>query len=250
MWLYLNGLDQSLTAKSNPIVKQCCSHEWPMNHYPMHLSGMTSQHLTDCLSMGLSTSYMEGFRARTLALQDLEKAWKESEADCFLRSCAWPKKLSPSSYSLKTFQLLQAEGDFKSLERLPKWGMTVDGVLYPLQALARYTVEKGGFYWPTSNARDWKGGKTQGNRHSPNLNTAVHMWPTPNLSDCYNANVKNDHDIKKGYLRGVVLNQSNTGERLCPKWVSVLMGYPIEWTDLKALETQSCPVKLEKLLKS
>ena len=31
------------------------------------------------------------------------------------------------------------------LEKLPKWGMIVDGVLYPLHPLERYTNAKGGF---------------------------------------------------------------------------------------------------------
>ena len=30
------------------------------------------------------------------------------------------------------------------------------------------------------------------------------MWPTPNASDSKQANMKDDHDLKKGYLRGVV----------------------------------------------
>ncbi len=32
-------------------------------------------------------------------------------------------------------------------------------------------------------------------------------WPTPNASDAHNPNMKNDHDVKKSYLRGVVLEQ-------------------------------------------
>lgn len=52
--------------------------------------------------------------------------------------------------------------------------------------------DRGG-QWPTPNARDWKDtGATQGNRHSPNLGTAVHThtqqpsclkFPTPQAHD-------------------------------------------------------------------
>ena len=94
------------------------------------------------------------------------------------------------------------------------------------------------------------------------LQTQVKMWPTPNASDRYNANMKDGHDIKKGYLRGVVkmwptptANEDacgtpngkmqkmlgnhpdvrNTGAgTLNPQWVEWLMGYPEGWTDLKA----------------
>ena len=62
-------------------------------------------------------------------------------------------------------------------------------------------------WWPTPNKRDWKdSGATQGNRHSPNLGTAVHR-ATP------------------------------AGGTLNPDWVEWLMGWPIGWTGLAPLET-------------
>jgi hypothetical protein len=148
-------------------------------------------------------------------------------------------------------------GDFKLLEKLPKWGMTVDGVLFPLLALERYIREKDGSY-----------------------------WPTPTTSDRYNPCFKNDHDLRKGNLRGVVhyatptasqankpirepspsrknkshgedlqdsigrLNPESIGKRLSVEFVECLMGYPFKWSALNHLETQSCHVKLEKLFKS
>tara|TARA_Y100000004_G_scaffold79472_1_gene89310 strand:+ start:1695 stop:1904 length:210 start_codon:yes stop_codon:yes gene_type:complete len=68
------------------------------------------------------------------------------------------------------------------------------------------------------------------------------MWPTPNASDRYNANMKDGHDIKKGYLRGVVKIQHNRNTKplnaevngsLNPQWVEWLMGYPEGWTELE-----------------
>jgi hypothetical protein len=84
----------------------------------------------------------------------MEKAWLASEAAYFGRSIAWPKKSSPRSYSWKMSQLLLPGVDSQSLGQLPKWGMIVDGVLYPLQALERYIVGKGGSYWATPNTMD------------------------------------------------------------------------------------------------
>ena len=49
-----------------------------------------------------STSSSGDFPAKTSALQDVAQAWLESEVDYFSRSCAWPKKRSPRSYSLRT----------------------------------------------------------------------------------------------------------------------------------------------------
>jgi hypothetical protein len=99
-------------------------------------------------------SYTEDFLARILVWRVWAKAWRESEADWYSRSFAWPKKSSPIGYFLKTCQPSPHEGDFESLEKLPKWGMIVDGVLYPLHPLERYTGEKGGSFLPTPQACD------------------------------------------------------------------------------------------------
>ena len=34
------------------------------------------------------------------------------------------------------------------------------------------------------------------------------------------------------------LNPELMGKKLCSRWVSVLMGYPTKWTDLRHLETE------------
>ena len=71
---------------------------------------------------------------------------------------------------------------------------------------------------------------------SPTLTTAVNegqrMWPTPNTSDAKTANMKDDHDLKKGYLRGEV------GGQLNPLWVTWLMGLPVGWVSLAPLSIE------------
>src|SRR5690606_17491200 len=106
------------------------------------------------VSLDQLISYTAGSRVRTSTLQVVEKAWKESEADFFSRSCAWPKKSSPSSYSLKMYPQLPVGGDGSVCMLFPRWGMIVAGVLYPLRPLERYTNAKGGSYWPTPQACD------------------------------------------------------------------------------------------------
>ncbi len=110
--------------------------------------GMMSKHLEqeNPNSPKVSISSSAGSRdpAKESALQDMEKAWKMSEADYFSRSCAWPKKSSPSLYFWKTSPLFPQEVGYESLEKLPKWGMIVDGVLYPLHPWEPCIVEKDG----------------------------------------------------------------------------------------------------------
>lgn len=201
--------------------------------------------------------------ARISLLQDLEKAWKGSEASYFTRSCAFPKKSSPSSYSLKTSQPSQAEEDFASLKKLPRWGMIVDGVLYPLHPLERYTNVKGGSYLPTPGATE--GGPMppdtnyRPNQRSYNDRTGKHvqitirryveMFPTPrarNAPDCPSERRRDSPQLESA----VNMNQSTIGKKLCPQFVELLMGFPTAWTELEPLEIQLCPGKLEKLFAS
>lgn len=128
--------------------------------------------------------------------------------------------------------------------------------------------------WPTPQARDWKSGQAErytDKMRSNDLNDAVKMWPTPNASDRFHANMKDGHDIKKGYLRGVVkmwptsaatnykgsvkdrymgseTYRANLDEavrthredgQLNPDWVEWLMGYPPGWTSLQTPQEQS-----------
>jgi hypothetical protein len=60
---------------------------------------------------------------------------------------------------------------------------------------------------PTPNARDWKDGKTAGNRKSPGLGVVAHQLET------------------------------QSGGQLNPTWVEWLMGWPLGWSELKPLET-------------
>jgi hypothetical protein len=129
--------------------------------------------------------------AKISALQEREKDWKASEAAFFSRSCAFPKKSSPRSYFLKTCLLSQPGEDFALLERLPKEGMIVGGVLYPLQASEQCIRGKDGFCWPTPSATEagalpshWKAEPNQrcynpitGRHTQMTLGRAVQMWP-------------------------------------------------------------------------
>ena len=92
--------------------------------------------------------------------------------------------------------------------------------------------------WPTPNKRDWKDtGPSQGNRKSPNLGTAVFLWPTPTATMA-------DRGGRGDLLQVVRGNQSPTGHfamenpepepkgKLNPTWVAWLMGFPSNWLDL------------------
>ena len=223
-WIYLaesedlalhsvNGLDPLHIVKSIPIVKEFSCQECTINVWFNARSGMTSLVLTDLICTVLSILYTEDFPARISALQDMEKDWRGSEADYFSKSCAWPKKSSPSSFSLKMSQQSPAEGDFESLEKLPRWGMIVAGVLYPLHPLERYIKEIDGSYLPTPDA-SMRGARKNQNGHQVTLQDVI-----------------------------------GSG-KLNPQWVAWLMGYPIDWTDLELWAMQWFLSKRKKRSKS
>ena len=233
MLLYLNTLKQCVTVKKIHTVKASSYLEWQTDNSKTLPSGMILQHCNqesrDSPKRLTSSSAGSRRHVRISALLDMEKAWKESEADYFLRSCAWPKKLNPRSYSLKTSLQSHTEGDFKSLEILPRWGTFVDGVLYPLQALEPSIKEIVGSCWhtierrlPTPKACDALKGESPCERRRDN----------PNLAARLN------------------MHMETTNKKVHPRFIEWMMMYPTGWTELKPLETQLCPLKVEKLFKS
>ena len=238
VWIYLveseglalhlkNGSDHYAIAKSIPIVKQsslidsltvyCLEHPYGMTLIPYSFEQME----------GVSTLSTEDSPVRTLVLQEMEKAWKEREADCFSRSYAWPKKSSPNSYFLRTYQPLQLVEEYRLLDRLPKWGMIVGGVVYPLYPLEHPINEYGGFYLPT-----------------PTASQAAKPIRKPSPSRLVK---KHGYDIqdKLGEIYPNLI-----GMKINIHFLEWMMGYPTNWTELEDWGIQWFQSKLEKHLKS
>ena len=213
MWLYLGGLEQSHIAKLTPIVKKSCSQEWPMEVLTMLRSGTT---LTPCKEGNLrdsSISYLVAFHARILALLEMEKAWQESEADCFTRSLGCAAKLSLNLSSWKTQTQLPQGADWGLLDRLPPSGIAVDGLLRKLERKDRHKYGKDGFVWPT-----------------PTASQASKPIRSPSPS-----RLKKDHGYDLQDKIGE-LYPNLIGKRINPQFLEWMMGYPLGWTELAPLE--------------
>jgi hypothetical protein len=89
----------------------------------------------------------------------------------------------PTTQSWKMCQVISLWEEPKSLERLPKSGMTRNGVLYQQPDWVPIISEKESSSWPTPTASDHIERKstqqTHNSRHSLNLQDAVKRWPTP-----------------------------------------------------------------------
>ena len=90
--------------------------------------------------------------------------------------------------------------------------------------------------WPTPQARDWKG--PQGRSYkgtSFDLPAAIKMWPTPTGSDHRGSGptlIRKDGKDRSfdrlDYATEQVTDKG--GGALSADWVSILMGYDLDWT--------------------
>jgi hypothetical protein len=232
----------------------------------------------------------EAFRshAKTLALQELERDWKESEAVFSLKSSDLQVSFDPDSFSWKTSQLSLFGGLTEFVWSSLRWGMIVDGRLFQPPALEPVTDAKDGSCLPmipTASASDSIRGpgavydpssKRQSDRTLTTFAIKA-MLPTPTASlegsncspNSTNKRLGLSQLARKGQLptpcardwkdsgmepsaknRNSLPLASTVGGSLNPQFVEELMGYKIGWTDLDALEIAWFHSKLEKRLKN
>ena len=167
-WIYLAELedlqsrcgstsDQSSTAKSSAIAKLYFVQESQTASCRTLQFGTTLEPLLPPHSprQRQSILFMEASRARTSAVQALESAWKESEADYFSRSLGFVARFDPNSFSWRTYQTSLFEDLPELVLNLPGSGMIVDGKCYELARWDVPNVEPDGGLWPTLTARDF-----------------------------------------------------------------------------------------------
>ena len=264
-----NSLDgeQSVQSSGNPIPQAYCAPDKMTVFSRLVRFGMTYKPLTENLGEELLTWYLEGFHAKTSAQQEKVTDLTESVAECGHTWRGWLAKYDHDSCSWRTAQCSLLGEEQELLATLPRWGMTVDGLLWEQPMLEPITKGTGcglspngvdtfhtpnttgldggsnsrralkNRQWASPNARDWKdSGSSQGNRKSPNLGTQVH-WPTPRTAgmcggtgswELLNKNTTKEEARQMG---------AGNGGKLNPTWVEWLMGWPLGWTDLKPLVT-------------
>ena len=216
--------------------------------------GMMSQHSPEVCSQA-STSSSAASHVKTSVLQDLEKAWLESEAVFSQRLSGLQKKLSLRLCFLKMYLPLELEDFDRSSEHLPKWGMIVGGLVYLPQALEPITSAKDGSYLPTPTAQNYgsnKGG-AQGRIGKERLSlesmARKNMWPTPqarSAPDCEAERLRNTPSLEAQANESLGV----TGGQLNPTWVEWLMGYNLGTTESEHWAIQWFLSKSKRRLKS
>jgi len=210
---YLHGYPQPLIVRQTHTARESFCREWHRGKSERLQYGMTLEPLNaptwNELPLTLSS---EDSRARTLALQELEKAWEESEVDYSLKSSDWLASFDLSSFSWKTSQLSLFEGLIEFSWSSLRSGTIVDGRLYQPQRLEPSIFVNDGSFLPTPTACDY--GKNVG-RKSDGI--------TPSGRDRWSITVR----AKRGELPG------HPKGKLHPEWIEQAMGYPVRWTELE-----------------
>jgi hypothetical protein len=218
-WIYLaasveilspseSGLTQSPTANKTTTPSASFSRVCQTDSYPHDLSGTTLPLLPEPHSRELTLSSAAS-PVRTSVWQDMERAWKESEADYSTRLSGSQKKLERRLCSSKTSPQLELADFEKSSEHLPSSGMTVAGRVYLPLKLEPSTFVNDGSFLPTPTACDY--GKNVG-RKSDGI--------TPSGRDRWSLTVR----ARRGELPAHPLGYLN------PQWIEQAMGFPIDWT--------------------
>jgi hypothetical protein len=164
-----------------------------------------------------------------------------------------------STQSWRMSEDISLWGDYKSLENLPKSGMTRNGVLYQQQEWVRPIDENASSLWPTptavnrameGNVRMYRAKIEVGEMTEQEANAILGksvweahskipaMWPTPTYGKLAGG-TGGMQQIEAKYLAGEITSEerramrAGNGGKLNPMWVEWLMGFPIGWTDLK-----------------
>ena len=239
--------------------------------------GMTFKPLTENRGEELLTLYLVGFHARTLVQLEKAQGLRDSDQECGEKWRGSFTKYDQDSRSWKTHQC-SLLGDLEPfLGTWPRWGLMRDGECWEQQTLEQtirgigYGLSPDGVdsfhtpnttgldggsnsrkalrkkLWATPSATDGqRGGTITENMTGISLPQMVNTpirWPTPVTRDY------KDTGTRETMMRAMTKRQSpglalvvgaESGGKLNPTWVEWLMGWPLEWTDLKPLEMDKC----------
>jgi hypothetical protein len=269
-------IPQWLQSNGNPTHVKSLENEQQKDGFPNWLSGKemleTSTHPNTPIEW--IASMRDSLAKILVSLESKQVLGKEPAAGFTEKSCVLLAQLDPDTSSWKMSPLLKATVLSKLSKTWPSWGMTVDGCAYEHPMSGHRITATGGSYLPTPVSSDGTTGaiigkndtyyttstgmprkvNQNGKNGSVGLGRLVQMWPTPNASDCRDRGNMNNPSIQRRAEIGKQLNLSMvvhpTSGKLNPTWVEWLMGWPLEWTNLKQSVTGKSPSKSQQRLPS
>jgi len=207
---------------------------------PLRLSrsGMTCRPLTADPGEAVLRWCLEASLARTSAPPAEVQASTEKPPACGVTWRELSARFDRDTSLWRTHRCLWDEALPESSVTLPRWGMMRGGVCSerPTPEL-HISGTASGLSLPTPTASDtgsWiNRSKSAGAALRPTLGAMAkhNMWPTPTAHNAKETNAPSEA------MRHTPTLTSQVGGHLNPTWVEWLMGWPLGWTALDALET-------------
>ena len=235
--------EQSVQSSGSSTPQAYCAPDKMTGFSRLSRFGMTYKPLKENLGEELLTLYLAGFHAKTSQPQEKELASKESEAQCGEKWRGSFTKYDLDSRLWKTHQCSLLGGLEPYSEIWPRWGLMRDGECWEQQTL-ELTIRGIGsglspngvdsFHTPNTTGLDG------GSNSRKALRKKMNQWPTPVTRDYKDTGTKEamTRQMNKRQSPGLALViGAEIGGKLNPTWTEWLMGWPLEWTELKPLET-------------
>ena len=202
--------------------------------------GMTFKPLTATHGEALLMSYLAAFRAKTSQPQGGGRELQGQEAQCGNTWRGSFTKYDPSLYLWKTHQI-SLLGDLELfLETWPQWGLMRNGECWEQQTLAHHTkgTESGfsqiTFPTPTASHMPSEGSIMQ-YRKLVDMGVLTKMEAEKMLEASLNP-----PRMKPWKPKLEQPLETKTGGYMNPAFQEWLMGWPLEWTDLRQSGTAKC----------
>ena len=253
---------QSVPSSETPMPQAYLSSGRTKEFSRLSRSGMTFAPLTDGLGEDVLMWCLAASRAKTSPPPEEGQESTGSGLDSGVRWRESFRRFDPVTSSWRTHRCLFDEALPASSVTLPRWGMTVGGVLWGrlTPGLPTSGIEYG--LWPTPTAAEAGKIPVQANYGQIGLNNHPRIrgpvlrepmeksrpatWPTPCASEGLDCGTnwaslaavdKGGRIARRMATRGGPETQQSPAAQLNPNWVEWLMGWPIGWTDLGPLAT-------------
>jgi hypothetical protein len=237
--------EQSVQSNGKPTQQAYCAPDKMTKFSRLSRFGMMFKPLTENLGEELLMSYLGDFHAKTSVQLEGGLESPEKEAQCGNTWRELLAKYNPDTALWKTAQCSLIEDLELSLETWPRWGSMRNGECYRQPMLAQITLENGfGLSERIPNNIDFfhtpcTTGIDGGSNSRKALKKRMETYPTPNAKMYRNLNYNKELCFKRAEKHQTDLAMVSVmqfGGQLNPAWVEWLMGWPVQWTELKPLE--------------
>lgn len=240
---YYSDTKPSALSKSISIASRSYRQGRQTVHFHGFPSLEMSRYSTGIRGEELLTWYLAASRVKTSALPEAGPDWTAKGQGYGEKWLGLLGRFDHVSCSLKTAQLSLLADLTESSPTLPRWGLMLDGELYPQPIPALITSGNESGFWPTPNTEGFRSDgellmlSKKAESHQEYLamsdracnSKREKFWPTPQAPDN-----RLDYSVERESFQP---GQTTPPMRLNPEWVEVLMGWPNEMTSLNPISS-------------